>query len=191
MKNKAIFIDRDGTINADEKGYINSPADFEIYSFAYEAMQLVKDEFWLFVATNQSGIARGYLDENDLEIIHKKMQNLLPQIDDIFYCPYHIEGKIEKFAKSSDCRKPKIGMINQALSKYDFRKNRSFVIGDKITDIEFGKNAGLTTILVLTGNGERIFYQNRRNWKVKPDYVVENLLVAMKLIKKINESALK
>ena len=183
----AIFIDRDGTINPDPNGYISSPADFEIYDFVNDAFACADDSY-LFLVSNQSGIARGYFDFEDLEKVHHKMNNLLiKQFDEIFVSPYHPEGNVEKYAKISDDRKPNIGLFEKALKKYKFDIKHSFMIGDNMSDIEFGYNAGLQTILVLTGKGNKIF-QDRKNWKVKPDFVVKNLLIAMKLIQKINKN---
>jgi D-glycero-D-manno-heptose 1,7-bisphosphate phosphatase len=186
---KAIFLDRDGTINPDG-GYINHPDDFKLYPFTAKAIKKFNDMGYLvIVVTNQSGIARGYMTKEDLKKIHDKMIALLSKdgaaIDEIFYSPYHPEGTIEPYNVKSDERKPGLGMFYKALKKYKFSTKDSFMIGDKYSDIEFGKNAGLTTILVKTGDGEKEFLQNRHKWKVKPDFVVENLLSAANLIEKI------
>ena len=186
---KAIFLDRDGTLNIDKKGYISSPQDFQLFDFAKEALEIV-DDYFLFLVTNQSGIARGYFDFDDLQKVHTEMNKQLgkPMFDDILISPFHEDGTIEKYAIKSETRKPGISLFKKTLQNFEFRINESFMIGDKMSDIEFGYNAGLQTILVLTGNGERVF-KNRKNWKVKPDYVVKNLLYAMKLIKKINKKS--
>ncbi len=186
---KAIFLDRDGTINPDS-GYINKPEDFELYPFSAKAIKIFnKLGYKVIVVTNQSGIARGYLTKDDLEKIHEKMLYLLKKenayIDDIFYSPYHSEGIIKPFNISHEDRKPSLGMFYKADKKYGITKNKSFMIGDKYSDILFGKNAGLTSILVRTGDGNKEFFENRKNWTIKPDFVVDNLLSAAYLIEKI------
>jgi len=184
---KAIFLDRDGTINHDNKGYISLEDDFEIFSYSAKAIGLLRSlGYLIFVVTNQSGIARGFFDHNTLENIHQKMIEDLAKdgskIDEIFVCPHHSEGVIPKYSFTCNCRKPKMGLFNIAKKKYNFETKISFMIGDKPSDILFGKHCGLTTILVLTGNGKDAFYQK----KCTPDFVVKNLFVAAKLIKRLS-----
>ncbi len=183
---KAVFLDRDGTINIDGNGYISKTEDFKLYPFAPEAIKMLNDAgFLVFVVTNQSGIARGYYTLADLDKLHSKMKNILAEIgakiDDIFISPYHIEGKIEPFNIDHEDRKPGLGMLKKAMAKYPIELKHSFMVGDRYTDIEFGRKANLQTILVKTGMGEEEFKQ-RKNWKKYPHFVVENLLDAAKLI---------
>ncbi len=187
---KAVFLDRDGTINPDKNGYINHPDDFELYPFAAEAISLLnKSGYLVFIVTNQSGIAREYYTFKDLEIIHKKMQDSLTEegakIDDIYISPYHIEGKLEPYNIDHEDRKPGLGMFRKALKKHNFHIKSSFMIGDRYADIAFGKKAGLTTFLVLTGDGKKEFYKNRDSWEYKPDFIVKNLMSAVKLINRL------
>ncbi len=184
---KAIFMDRDGTINVDKHGYIKTPDAFELYPFAAEAVKLVNEMgFKAIVVTNQSGIARGYYTIDDLESIHDKMQLCLKDegafIDGVYFCPYHKDGIVEPFNVSSDCRKPQIGMFNQAILEHNVTPEGSWMIGDKYSDVEFGYNARLRTILLLTGNGNKEFMENRHEWRVQPDFIVPDLLTAVKLI---------
>ena len=186
---KAIFLDRDGTINIDINGYVNSPHDFELYPFAAEAISIMNNmDFLVFIVTNQSGIARGYYSLKDLNEIHEKMNFLLKEkkaiIDEIFFSPYHIKGKIEPYDISHEDRKPHIGMFKKANEKYKFDIKNSYMIGDKYTDIAFGKKAGLITILVFTGFGKKEFLNDRNNWEYQPDFVVKDLLIAANLISK-------
>lgn len=184
---KAVFLDRDGTINADENGYIGKPEDFEIFPFAAEAIRKLNElDFLVFVVSNQSGIARGYYTENDLQSVHRKMLSQLKQqraeITEVFYSPHHLEGKIEPYNIEHEDRKPGLGMFQKALRKYEFSREHSYMIGDKYSDIAFGKKAGLTTILVRTGYGDKEFLEKRNNWKFKPDFIAEHLLHAVCLI---------
>ena len=190
-KNNAVFLDRDGTINSDDHGYIKGPQDFHLYPFTIRALaKLKKYGFLLFLVTNQSGIARGYYNFSDLDSIHNKMQRELGEyaFDDIFLSPYHIRGDVEPYNISHADRKPGLGMFNQALQKHDFQIEGSYMIGDKYSDIEFGKKAGLITILVQTGNGRNEFLQNRQVWKYQPDFIADNILVAAELIEKMEQN---
>ena len=183
---KAVFLDRDGVINKDS-GYISHTDQFCLYPFAAESIKKLKSlGFLIFVVTNQSGIARGYYSLDDLEEIHQKMNDELKQagtfVDEIFFSPYHQDGHIEPFNIFHENRKPGLGMFKEALKKYDFRINKSFMVGDRYTDIVFGKKAHLTTFLVQTGDGEKEFYKNRVNWKLKPDFIVKNLKSVVNVI---------
>lgn len=187
---KAVFLDRDGTINSDEHGYINKPDDLQLYSFAAEAIsRLNKMGYLVFVVTNQAGVAYGYFKIEDVEKINAKLINDLEKenakVDEIFYSPFHEKGVVKPFNIYHKDRKPDIGMFQKAKDKYDFNTRESFMIGDRSSDIGFGKNAGLKTILVRSGDGENEFLQNRNNTEYKPDFVVKDLLVAVKLIEEL------
>lgn len=188
---KAVFLDRDGTINVDS-GYIDDVNNFKLYPFSAQAIrELNLMDFLVIVVTNQSGIARGYYTESDLDKIHTKMIKLLAdkgaKIDKIYYSPYHPEGNIVPFNKISNERKPELGMFYKALNDFEIDVKNSYMIGDKQSDIEFGKNAKLTTILVRTGNGDNEFLENRKKWTKTPDFITDNLLGAVALIKKIEK----
>jgi D,D-heptose 1,7-bisphosphate phosphatase len=176
---KAIFLDRDGTINIDN-GYISNHADFELYPFAAKSIKRLHElGYKVFVVTNQSGIARGYYTIEDLDEIHAKMIRLLTEagtyVDEIFYSPFHEEGHVKPFDIWHEDRKPGLGMFHKAMAKYQLHIKKSFMAGDRYSDISFGKKANLTTFLVLTGDGEKEFYEKYKNWQHKPDFVVENL----------------
>jgi D-glycero-D-manno-heptose 1,7-bisphosphate phosphatase len=186
-KVKAVFLDRDGTLNKDVEGYIDKPERFELFSYSASAVkELNRSDFKVFIVTNQSGIARGLYTENDLKIIHKKMKEELGKcdavIDEIFFSPYHSEGKIRPFNIEHEDRKPGLGLFYRATSKYELDMKNSYMIGDKSSDIEFGTKAGLRTILVFSGNGEDEFMNHRNNWDFLPDLVVKDLKTAVKVI---------
>ncbi len=179
-------MDRDGTINPDDEGYISSPSQFNIFSFSGEAIKIFNDlGFLVFVVTNQSGIARGFFTDKDLEAIHAKMQQQLSEysakIDEILYCPHHHQGAVKPLAIECECRKPNNLFFRQMQKKYNIKASKSFMIGDKPADIEFGKRSGLRTILVRTGYGE----ETLRAGEIKPDFAVDNLLMAAKTIRKL------
>ncbi|MFW9938406.1 MAG: D-glycero-beta-D-manno-heptose 1,7-bisphosphate 7-phosphatase [Candidatus Thorarchaeota archaeon] len=171
-KKRAIFLDRDGVINK-EVDHLSHPDQFEVISGSIEALKILKQKgFLLIVITNQAGIARGLLSEEDLNKIHNKMRRILSKngiiLDDIFYCPHHPD-----FTGECDCRKPKPGMILKAQRKYNIDLQTSFMVGDTLSDIETGKAANCKTALVLTGYG---ITERDKMISMKPDYIFKNLL---------------
>jgi D-glycero-D-manno-heptose 1,7-bisphosphate phosphatase len=158
-KQPAVFLDRDGTINV-EKEYLYKEEDFEFIPGVPEAIRALKNAGYLVVVvTNQSGVGRGYYDSDAVNILHRHIQKQLSGFDtavDAFYiCPHHPEHGVGQFLQDCDCRKGKPGMLLQAAQDYDIDLTRSYMIGDKIEDVEAGQNAGSTPILVLTGYGQR------------------------------------
>jgi len=185
---RGVFLDRDGTINI-EIGYIYDANDFKLYDFSSEAIARLNFlGLKTIVVTNQSGIARGYFTEKFVNEINRKMTLMLKKegaiIDGIYYCPHLPEGKVEKYAFQCDCRKPKTGLFKKAASDFDLNLENSFVIGDKKTDIQPGKELNMMTILVLTGYGRETYRQIQNSKDPMPDYVVENLLEAVNCIEK-------
>lgn len=185
----AVFLDRDGTINHDAV-YIDTPDRFELYPFAAPAIaRLNRLGMRVFLVTNQSGIARGYFSPDDLERIHAKMHAGLAaggaHLDDVFISPYFKTGIVEPYNIDSPDRKPGLGLFHQARAKWDFPIAHSFMIGDRYSDIAFGKKAGLTTILVLSGLGREEFLDKRDSWQFKPDIIVENIEVASRVIERL------
>lgn len=163
MKAKAVFLDRDGVLNVDVD-YLYKIDDFQWVDEAPEALvYLVKQGYHLFVVTNQSGIARGYYTVDDMQQLHAHMQQELQkygaQIERFYYCPHHKEGKIAEYAIECDCRKPKPGMLLQALAEYAIDKKQSFLIGDSKRDIEAAQAAGIKGYL-FTGGSLLHFVQN-------------------------------
>ena len=185
----AVFIDRDGTLNEDKQGYISKPEDFHLFPFSASAIKLLNSlEMDVYVVTNQSGIARGYYTLQDMEAIHARMHaDLAAQgayLTDVFFSPYHYRGVAAPWNVVHEDRKPGLGMFKKALQQYHFRISSSYMIGDKESDIIFGRKAGLTTILVRTGYGEQCWMQERASWQYKPHFVVDDLLCAAQLIEK-------
>ncbi len=189
-KNKVVFLDRDGTINSDEHGYINHPDDLILYPFAAKAIgKLNKMGYLVFIVTNQAGVAYGYFQIDDVKKINEKLISELAKentkVDDIIFAPYHKKGKVEPYNIQHEDRKPGIGMFKKIQEKYQIDNTTSYMIGDKFSDIGFGYNAGLKTILVLTGNGEDEFLNKRKNSKYTPDFIVNDLASAVDLIEKL------
>lgn len=155
-KQRAIFLDRDGTIN-EYKGFLTNINDFVLIDGVAESIKLINKLGYLaIVITNQPVIARGELSIMQLQEIHNKMETLLGNsgayIDSLFYCPHHphkgYAGERVEYKIDCDCRKPKAGMFFEAAEKYNINLNQSFMIGDSIVDVEAGTAAGCKTVLI-------------------------------------------
>ncbi|MDR2400517.1 MAG: HAD family hydrolase [Deferribacteraceae bacterium] len=186
MLKPAVFIDRDGTINVDG-GYINHPDRFIIYPFAAQAVRLLNLYGYLCViVTNQSGIGKGFYDEGVMERIHAKMLNHFARegarIDGIYACPHDPNAKIPKYRINCDCRKPNTGMLKTATAQLPIDESKTYMIGDKYSDIRTGFNFGSATIMVNTGYGLGERQLHGESWERPPDFAAENLLHAAKLI---------
>ncbi len=156
IEKPAIFFDRDGVLNEDH-GYIYEKENFIWVDGAVEAIKyLNKQGYLIFVVTNQSGIARGYFAESDLERLHswvnKELREVGAKIDKFYYCPHHPQGIIKKYVSECLCRKPKPGMLIKAIEEWPIFLNDSFLIGDKETDILAAKSIGLEGYLFEGGN---------------------------------------
>ena len=153
---KAIFLDRDGTINV-EKDYIYKSEDLVFEEGTIEALKTFKNlGYILIVISNQSGIARGYFTEEDLNIFNNNMNEILKkngiEITEFYCCPHHPDG-IGEYKKVCECRKPNNKMIEDAIKKYNIAREKSYMIGDKTSDIGAGLKSNLKTVLVKTGYG--------------------------------------
>lgn len=179
MKNKAIFIDRDGTININTH-YISDPEDFVMYEGVGKGVRILQDKGYLIiVVTNQSGIARGYFTEEDLKNVHQRMEDDLAEfgvrLDGIYYCPHHPEDRCQ-------CRKPNTALFEEAIKGHDIDTSMSFMIGDKELDIVAGKKIGLKTILVPERHEREGLINNIKEWQYLPDYIADNFLDAIEWI---------
>lgn len=181
-KQRAIFLDRDGTINQ-YVGFLRDINEFSLLPTVPEAIKKINESSYLaIVATNQPVIARGEVTYEQLDNIHKKMETELGRdgayLDDIFFCPHHpdggFEGEVKELKFDCDCRKPKIGMILKAVDKFNIDLQESWYIGDTTIDIQTGKNAGMHTVLVKTGEGGK-----DGKYDVKADIESDNLLGAI------------
>ncbi len=169
---RAVFLDRDGVIN-EESGYVKSWSGFRFIPGSKEALRLLSaNGCKVFVATNQSGIGRGYFSEEALRNIHEKMKKDIEsaggRIDGIYCCPHLPDARCR-------CRKPDTGMLERAALEHGIDLSASYVVGDKPMDIEMGKRACCRTVLVRTGYGS--VYSG-----LEPDFIAENLLEAARLI---------
>lgn len=155
--NKAVFLDRDGTINK-EVNYLHRPEDFVFIPGAVEAIKIFRRlGYKVIVITNQAGVARGYYKEGDVKALHQFLDNLLADegtsIDAYYYCPHHPDGILEEYEGECSCRKPKTGMIIHATKDFDIDLSNSIIIGDKEIDVQTGKNSGIgKCVLVRSGH---------------------------------------
>lgn len=156
---RAVFLDRDGTINV-EKDYLYRVEDFEFIPGAPEAIRLLKAAgFLVIVVTNQAGVARGYYDEQAVVLLHAHLQELLVEhnatVDGYYLCPHHPTEGLGAYRVACDCRKGAPGMLLQAAREHGINLADSFMVGDKVADIEAGVAAGCRSILVRTGYGAK------------------------------------
>ena len=185
---KAIFLDRDGTINV-EKDYIYKSEDLVFEEGSIEALKTFKNlGYILIVVSNQSGIARGYFTEEDLNIFNNNMNEILKkngvEITEFYCCPHHPDG-IGEYKKVCECRKPNNKMIEDAIKKYNIDREKSYMIGDKTSDIGAGLKSNLKTVLVKTGYGLKDMEKVDKNKTL----ICENLKDFSEILKreKLNE----
>ena len=185
---KAIFLDRDGTINV-EKDYIYKSEDLVFEEGTIDALKTFKNlGYILIVVSNQSGIARGYFTEEDLNIFNNNMNEILKkngiEITEFYCCPHHPDG-IGEYKKVCECRKPNNKMIEDAIKKYNIDREKSYMIGDKTSDIGAGIKSNLKTVLVKTGYGLKDMEKINKNETL----VCENLKDFSEVLKreKLNE----
>ncbi len=179
---RAVFLDRDGTINI-EKEYLYQAAEFEFIPGAPEAISLLNQAgITVVVVTNQSGVARGYYTEEDVHNLHRHIASELARsgahIDEWLYCPHHPDGR-GSYALPCKCRKPLPGMLYEAAARHGINLEDSTMIGDKLADIEAGQAAGCNTILVCTGYGA-----NEKQHVGPETFVCDDLLSAVKYLLK-------
>jgi len=190
--NKAVFLDRDGVITKEPPYYAHKIDQLELIPNSAEAIRLLNESgFKVIVISNQSGVARGYYQEKDIKIYNNEMKRQLEEkgahIDAIYYCPHHPEATIDKYKIDCDCRKPKPGMLRQAEGDLNLDLKYSFLVGDKMSDIEAGYRAGCKTILVLTGQGNGEL-KKISEIDIKPNYISKDLHSAIQIVNRNNES---
>lgn len=177
IRRPAVFLDRDGVLT-EERGYVTSVEELYIFPFVEVCVRQIHEKgYYAIVITNQSGVARGLFSEDEL----LKMNDYLMRqtgVDAVYYCPHHPEGSVEKYRKVCRCRKPKIGMFQEACRKFDIDLAKSYMVGDRAGDIIAGQNVGVKTILVGSGYGTAKLEE-----KVEANYICSDLRDVVKLLK--------
>ena len=156
----ACFLDRDGVI-VEDVGYLSDPDDLQLIDGAANAIRrLNKAEVPVVVVTNQAGVARGLFVKSLIAVVHERLEQMLSgfdaRIDAIYYCPHHPTAGQGEYGIECECRKPKPGMLQRAAADHGLDLPRSFLVGDKVSDLGAGQNAGCETILVRTGYGSEV-----------------------------------
>lgn len=184
-KQKAIFLDRDGTIN-EYVGFLKNKEDFKLIPGVADAIKKINESGYLaIVITNQPVIARGEVTYEELNDIHNRMEKLLgldgAYVDDIYYCPHHpdkgFDGELEELKIKCECRKPNIGMLKKAIQDHNIDLNESIVIGDSTLDIKMAENAKIKSILLKTGQAG-----TDGKYDITPFYVADDLNDALKYL---------
>ncbi len=182
-KRPVVFLDRDGTLNI-ERGYIHNLQDLELIEGAIDAVKRLNENgIAAILVTNQSGAARGYYAESHILDLNKRLVDLLEAegayLDAVYYCPHLAEGTVDPYVLECTCRKPEIGMVERAYAEnQDLDRQKSFVVGDKATDVELAVNCKAKGILVVTGYGQSVL-DGTYQWKVQPDYVAKSITEAI------------
>ncbi len=192
-KKKAIFLDRDGTITRHTDNFIVRPRQLFILPHVVEAIKIFNElGFMVVIITNQAVISRGLITPKEMENLHSNLIERLKRkkadIDGVYFCPHHPDGKIPPYNIKCNCRKPNPGLILKAISEFNIDPKKSFMIGDAIIDVLAGQNAKVKTIQVKTGPGHPRLDKMYGN--IKPDFTSKNLKEAAKIVKKINKKEL-
>lgn len=180
-KTKAAFIDRDGVIN-EERNYVHHIADFMLLPGVIDGLILLRDAgYRLIIVTNQAGIARGYYDQAAMDHLHDHLRTLLSEhgvaLDAIYFCPHHPQGSVKTLTIDCNCRKPAPGMLLQAAKDFNLDLTTSVLIGDKLSDIQAGKNAGVgRTVIVESGHQVETIARH------EADFVAMDLLAAARVL---------
>lgn len=173
MKARAVFLDRDGTLNED-LGYVGRKEDFVFIRGAKQAVKKLKDNgFLVFIVSNQSGVGRGYFTSAAVEEVHRKLREELLKdgvaVDAIYYCPHAPAAKCE-------CRKPSPRMVEAAASSFDVDLERSYFVGDKMSDVQTGIAAGCKTVLILPPSKTDLpLLEEEEDGEVEPDLIARDL----------------
>ena len=186
QKKRAIFLDRDGTIN-EEVGYIEHLDRLRIIPEAYEAIRLINvSSFMAIVVTNQAGIAKGLFNEAFVKQTNERLQEFLGQkgaaIDAFYFCPHHPTEGVPPYRRVCGCRKPAPGLFYQAARDMDIDLAASYMIGDRYRDMEAAHRAGMKGVLVKTGYGADVLGNigpDQETPETRPDHIAENILKAV------------
>jgi D-glycero-D-manno-heptose 1,7-bisphosphate phosphatase len=181
-KTAAVFLDRDGTI-CEEVGYLSNEKDLSLIPGASRAIELINQAGWkVIIISNQSGIARGYMNSEEVDRVNQKLLEMLEaegaQIDGVYYCPHHPQGN-PPYNIQCDCRKPGAELLERAASDHHLALDKSIMVGDKYSDVETAIRLNIPGILLRTGFGEGEIRKYEQQWEQAPDYIAGDLLEAI------------
>lgn len=182
----AVFVDRDGTLT-DEVGYVNHPRRLRLLPRSAAAIRRLNEaDVPVVLVTNQSGIAKGYFSPEVLEVVHATLEAQLraegARLDGVYTCTHHPSEGEPPFRTDCDCRKPKPGLLRRAATEMGLDLRRSWMIGDKPSDLAAATPVGAQPVLVLTGYGLGEWEYHRARFAVTPAYVADDLLDAVEWI---------
>lgn len=177
-RDAAVFLDRDGTVS-EEVGYMYDESLYKVFPWTGEAIRRVNlNGMKVILATNQSGIQRGYFTESTMHSVHDRLREEIAKaqakLDSVYFCPHRPDTGCE-------CRKPQPGMLFQAQRDLGLDLARSYMVGDRYLDVRTGKAAGAMAVLVLTGDGIKE-YEQHKNAEIQPDFVAKDLAEAVDFI---------
>ncbi|KAF0245446.1 MAG: D-glycero-D-manno-heptose 1 7-bisphosphate phosphatase [bacterium] len=183
MKNIAVFLDRDGTVS-EEVGYVNHLSRYRLFPWTATAIKRLNEAgLKAILVTNQAGVARGYFTEDLIWKVHEKLTSELTNfgahLAGIYYCPHHPSAGKPPYRANCECRKPKPGLLYKAAQENEIDLTRSFMVGDKYTDIELAQRIGLKGVMVMTGYGIGEYEYQREAWPQMPDKIATDLLEAV------------
>jgi len=187
----AFFLDRDGTVTR-EVGYVNHTSRLELLPRSAQAIRMARAGGYICVlVTNQAGVARGYFPESLIADVHQRLAQLLAaretRLDGIYYCPHHPSAGEPPYRSDCDCRKPRPGMLLAAARDLEIDMAASIMVGDKISDVQMGRDLGARGILVRTGYGRGEEEHQRQDWTTTPDHVAEDLLDAVTWVLEVDD----
>ena len=183
---KAVFLDRDGTVN-EEVGYLTDLDKLRLIPGASAAIKRLNESgFKVILVTNQSGVARGYFPETHVREAHTRLSEMLgsegARIDAVYYCPHHPTAGDSHFTVDCDCRKPRTGMIDRAVKDLAVDISHAYMVGDKWSDVEFAQRAGVRAVLVMSGFALDDPGNKRAKTVKDPDYIASSLAEAVSWI---------
>ena len=184
----AVFLDRDGTLNV-EKGYIRNVDDLELIPGVAQSVRKLNDAGILAIlTTNQTGAARGFYDLSHIDALHQRLAELLQdeagaRLDAVYSCPHLAKGIVSELAIECSCRKPMPGMILQAVERFpQIDLLKSYMLGDKASDVAFAHNAGCQSVLLKTGYGDRVLAGKYQVLEKQPHFVCDDMPQAIEMI---------
>lgn len=189
--NKAVFFDRDGILNVDND-FITDIKQVNLYEDAPEIIAYCRSlGYKIFVVTNQAAVARGLITEESLVLLNENYKKLLKSrnpnaiIDKIYYCPHHPNANLEEYRIKCNCRKPYPGMIKNAGFEFNVDLSKSYMVGDRMSDITAGSLAGCKTIHCLSGkhNEKAIVSDLKPHEEIKPDFIINNIAELKNILK--------